>query len=334
MSDIKHVGDVMPGAARLWQKTLRTRGVEEGTSSVLQRGQQPGDREEQSEKKVVSFPRRVHAQAKERTDREPSRLSSESMCPICKGAGWLRKDVPYGHPDFCKQFPCACKIRERREKQQRRMIALSAQFGFQRDLVLSSFRRQVNGVQEAFQATKEMIKQLKEWGEGSAEQTLLPPKQWLVFCGPPGVGKTHLAMALVNAGIDAGLVALFATVPDLLDHLRAAYTPESPVVYDDLFTQLKEAEVLVLDDLGAQRSSPWVNEKLFELLNYRYNRKHLTVITLNKQAWIQCDERLRSRLQDKRLVRTIDMGEVQDYRLRAEKTMRQRVPGTESAEES
>ncbi|MEE9284893.1 MAG: ATP-binding protein, partial [Dehalococcoidia bacterium] len=97
------------------------------------------------------------------------------------------------------------------------------------------------------------------------------PSGWLVFSGPSGCGKTHLAAAIADRCIQDGRPVLFMVVPDLLDHLRAAYRPESEVGYDELFELLRNSPVLILDDLGVQSSTPWAEEKLFQLINHRYN---------------------------------------------------------------
>ena len=107
---------------------------------------------------------------------------------------------------------------------------------------------------------------------------------------------------------------LFAVVPDLLDHLRAAFAPTSTEVFDQLFSKMREAEVLILDDLGAQQSSPWANEKLFQLLNYRYNMGMPTVITANQKGLQGVDERIRSRLTDVSLVASVQFERARDYR--------------------
>jgi DNA replication protein DnaC len=59
-------------------------------------------------------------------------------------------------------------------------------------------------------------------------------------------------------------------VPDLLDELRATFAPDAPQRYDDLFTRVREAPVLILDDFGAHQTTPWAQEKLYQILNYRY----------------------------------------------------------------
>jgi DNA replication protein DnaC len=107
---------------------------------------------------------------------------------------------------------------------------------------------------------------------------------------------------------------LFATVPDLLDYLRATFAPTAEETYDQLFPLMREAEMLVLDDLGTQQSSPWANEKLFQLLNHRYNSSLPTVITANREGLRATDARIRSRLNDVHLVTALNLDQAQDYR--------------------
>lgn len=224
--------------------------------------------------------------------------SASSSCPICKGAGYLRANVPFGHPNFGKPIACECKEAERKEKRRLQLYELSNLGAFQ-DKSFASFNPRISGVQEAFQIAREFAD---------------APDGWLLLVGPNGCGKTHLAAAIANQSLEDGATVLFATVPDLLDHLRAAFAPTSNEVYDQLFARMREAEVLVLDDLGAQQSSPWANEKLFQLLNYRYNSRFPTVITANPKGLQAIDERIRSRLTDMSLVITVLLDRTRDYR--------------------
>jgi DNA replication protein DnaC len=107
------------------------------------------------------------------------------------------------------------------------------------------------------------------------------PRRWLVLVGDVGCGKTHLAAAIKNDRDSQGEPAFFAVVPDLLDYLRATYAPNSDVTYDRGFDAIRSAPVLILDDYGAHSSTTWAEEKLFQLLNYRFNARMPTVITTN-----------------------------------------------------
>ncbi len=126
------------------------------------------------------------------------------------------------------------------------------------------------------------------------------PKGWLVFTGSHGSGKTHLAAAIANYAQDLGRVPLFVMVPDLLDHLRATFNPSSPVSYDRRFEEIRNSELLVLDDLGTQSATPWAREKLYQLFTHRYNAQLPTVITTADRL-DDMDPRIRSRMLDTRL---------------------------------
>ena len=118
---------------------------------------------------------------------------------------------------------------------------------------------------------------------------------------PTGAAKTHLAAAIANARLQTGGSVLFMVVPDLLDYLRTTYSPNSDISFDNLFEQVRTTPLLILDDLGTQSSTAWAQEKLFQLLNHRYNAQLPTVITSN-QRMEDLDPRLRSRLLDVNLV--------------------------------
>jgi DNA replication protein DnaC len=126
------------------------------------------------------------------------------------------------------------------------------------------------------------------------------PKGWLVFMGGYGSGKTHLAAAIANYRAGLGDPPLFIMVPDLLDHLRATFSPNSNVAFDRRFDEIRTAPLLVLDDLGTQSMTPWVREKLYQLFNYRYNAELPTVITTS-DSLEEMDPRIRSRLLDGKL---------------------------------
>ncbi len=220
----------------------------------------------------------------------------ERLCPVCGSTGYLRQDVPVGHPNFGKLIPCQCRLRERENKRLNDLRAISnmdqmARFTFDKF------------VPEGYGLTEERRRNLRmayEMAYNFANQ----PEGWLILLGGYGCGKTHLAAAIANHAINQAKPALFVVVPDLLDHLRAAFGPNSATTLDQRFEEIRTASLLILDDLGAHSSTPWAQEKLFQLFNYRYNAQLPTVVTSNHELE-EIDVRIRSRMVDPDLAQII-----------------------------
>ncbi len=219
----------------------------------------------------------------------PTASNIDSSCPVCKGAGYVVKDVPFGHPDFARLYPCRCKIEELSAKRLSDLRQLS-DLGLLSHMTFESFVPEGYGLNQLKQRNLRMAYE-------KARDYAMNPQGWLVFLGGYGCGKTHLAAAIANYRVEHGQAALFVVVPDLLDHLRAAYSPTSPASYDERFQMIRSAPFLVLDDLGTQSATPWAQEKLYQIFNYRYNARLPTVITTNHKLE-EIDVRLRSRLVD------------------------------------
>ncbi|MPZ49860.1 MAG: AAA family ATPase [Dehalococcoidia bacterium] len=216
------------------------------------------------------------------------------VCPKCGGAGFVRRSLPLDHPDFGKALPCDCVSEESAESRQERLQRYSSLGALTR----LTFHNLIEHGRSTNPRDRELFRGLvadaKAFGEA--------PEGWLLVHGSSGAGKTHVAAAIANRCIERGQPALFVVVPDLLDHLRAAYNPNSEVGYDSLIEQVRNAPVLILDDLGTQSATAWAQEKLFQVLNHRYNAQLPTVVTTNL-ALDRIDERLRMRLTDPAVAR-------------------------------
>lgn len=220
--------------------------------------------------------------------------STEYLCPICGGTGYLRQDVPVGHPNFGKLAKCRCQLEDDETKRLDKLIKISNM------KLMTRFNFEAF-VPEGIGLTEERRRNLR-FAFQTAQEFADNPEGWLVLLGGYGCGKTHLAAAIANHAIEQSRPALFVVVPDLLDHLRSTYSPYSTVTYDQRFEDIRTASLLVLDDLGAHSATPWAQEKLFQLFNYRYNAQLPTVVTTNYELE-EIDIRIRSRIIDPDLSR-------------------------------
>jgi len=104
----------------------------------------------------------------------------------------------------------------------------------------------------------------------------------LLFIGPPGVGKTHLASALLLELVQAkGASGLFYDFRELIRDIQETFTPDSSRSESDILAPVFESDVVLFDELGAKRSTAWVEETVFSIVNHRYNRRKLTLFTSN-----------------------------------------------------
>ena len=221
-------------------------------------------------------------------------VAEQDVCPKCGGAGFVRRSLPLDDPDFGKATPCDCVAAESDEAKIERLQRYSS-LG---PLTRLTFDNLIPHGRSANPRDRDLFKGLVADAKAFAEA----PEGWLLIHGPSGAGKTHVSAAIANRCIERGQAALFVVVPDLLDHLRSAYNPSSELAYDIMFEQVRNAPVLILDDLGTQHATAWAQEKLFQLLNHRYNSQLPTVVTTNLSV-DRLDERLRMRLTDPEIAR-------------------------------
>ena len=143
------------------------------------------------------------------------------------------------------------------------------------------------------------------------EGSFLDRHENVLIFGQPGAGKTHLLSAIGQELVRAGRKVLSRKCGLLVQELLAA---KRDLKLPGVIKRLSGCEALILDDLGSEQNSPWATEKLFQLLNYRYNLCYPTVITTNNLRLQAVDERIRSRLMDRALVTEVTFERAMDYR--------------------
>jgi DNA replication protein DnaC len=219
--------------------------------------------------------------------------SPSANCPICKGAGVVHPRLPSGKPDYSRVIPCRCTQQELDKERKARLQRYSGlDLKLLKNMTFDNFKKRVNLPRELQDNLEEVHRLALDFAKS--------PEGWLVLVGVTGCGKTHLAAAIANYRLKEGKPVKFVVVPDFLDHLRSTFSPESPVTYDQLFEEAKNAPLLILDDLGEQSTTPWVQEKLYQVINYRYNAQLATVIT-TRLALDEIDSPISSRLADPKI---------------------------------
>lgn len=213
-------------------------------------------------------------------------------------------NVPPTNPQFGKAVACSCRQAERELERLHKLQNLS-QLGALASCTFESFLPEGHGLTPDKQRNLTMAFNM-------ARDYAKEPKGWLVLKGGYGCGKTHLAAAVANDRLAMGHPALFVSTPDLLDHLRSAFSPSSTMSYDERFQQVRNAPLLILDDLGTQSNSEWAQEKLYQIFNHRYNARLPTIITTNQELE-SIEIRIRSRMVDPSVVQIVHIA-AHDFR--------------------
>ena len=197
-------------------------------------------------------------------------VEEPEACDRCGGRGWLAVEAAVGDPDFGRTVACECRKDDREEEAYSRLLKYS-NLGSLARFTFETVTPEGGRLAGSLDSYRRAYTAAMDFADG--------PEGWLVILGPHGSGKTILAAAAANRCIDRGHVVFFSHVPDLLDHLRATFSPTSDIAYSELFEQVKSTPILVLDGLGSHSTTPWAEEKLGQIINHRYNAALPTVVT-------------------------------------------------------
>jgi DNA replication protein DnaC len=191
------------------------------------------------------------------------------MCPICEDSG-LRLIVQADGERYAQ--PCECRL----QLQAARMLKRAAIPKRYEHCTLDSYEP---GYGEADQSLAAAYMMARNFVTGYPVTT---EGRGLLLTGDLGIGKTHLAVGILQALIlEKGVRGLFCDYRDLLKRIQESYNPSVSTTELQILAPVFEAEVLVLDELGAQKPTDWVWDTVALILNTRYNDKRTTLITTN-----------------------------------------------------
>jgi DNA replication protein DnaC len=184
-------------------------------------------------------------------------------CPLCEDTGWKTIEVD----GVSRVTRCDC-IREKTVDQRLRDARIPPRY---QRCTLDNFLTYPN--EELLRA----IDTAKRFSD-----TFPAVQKGLMLIGPPGIGKTHIAVSVLRTAIArTGARGLYYDTRALLKDIRSTYNPLTHTAEMDVIRPVMEAEIVVLDDLGAERLTDWVEETMSLIVNTRYNEKRPTIFTSN-----------------------------------------------------
>ncbi|MGA7615863.1 MAG: ATP-binding protein [Thermoanaerobaculia bacterium] len=187
--------------------------------------------------------------------------TSEAVCDICGGSGW-REVEPR------RMGPCGCR-EERRRVQRFAAAHIPARYA---GCTLDHFHDRGHGpLVRARRRVAEFVECWPAFDRG------------LLLMGPPGVGKTHLAVAALQEIIGLGKPGKmrFSNFQDLIQEIHASFSSDQTPSKFEILQPVLEADLLVLDELGSQKPTSFVQDTLYYIINSRYNEARATIFTSN-----------------------------------------------------
>ncbi|MEA2352538.1 MAG: replication protein DnaC [Thermoleophilaceae bacterium] len=215
-------------------------------------------------------------------------MSFESdFCPrgVCDGSGWLLDE------ETDEARPCECReVRINRASSRRIGSGIPRRF---RTVSLES-----NPLRDF---PPEVLRQVRDFVADIDDNLDRGRGFW--FYGDVGTGKTSLAMVISRAAVEAGRSVAIYSMPQLLADIRATYEEGSGRSYLDLFRRLSQVDLLHVDDVGAEKTTEWVLEQLYAIVNERWQEQRSMLVTTN----LTDRDRLREQLGERTVSRLSEM---------------------------
>ncbi len=199
-----------------------------------------------------------------------------------------------GKPDYSKVVSCRC-IAEKLDRERRQRIMAMCELPVETEHMTFEKWEPRAGLEEAYNSALVLA-------DGETKDN------WLTFMSDTNRGKTHLLIAVCRRWLTRGIPARYAYVPLLMEELKRGFRREEDYTYESRFDFFLNVPLLALDDLGVENRTPWVQEKLDTIIDYRLVNGLALVVTTN-QPWDEMPFRIKSRLERRGKVIFIDAPE-------------------------
>lgn len=212
-------------------------------------------------------------------DQQKTTSHSSRICPICSNEVPAIEIEVLGRKRWVQPI-CECEkqakmeevnrlVRAKEENEVRELFSISNIGDKYLNASFENFEVRP-GSENAYKIAKHYAEHFDEYGPES-----------IMIWGEPGNGKTHLAAAVHNHLTEQGKVVVFISMPELLNKIKATFNEDNKETEEQILKALRICDLLIIDDLGAEKTSEWVQEKLFTIIDMRYKRQKPIMATSN-----------------------------------------------------
>ena len=194
-----------------------------------------------------------------------------TSCEKCSGIGWVVvKDEKDGVE---KAVRCTCRAQSSQNMEH--LVAASRIDRAYARMSWSDYQPENEKQREALRISQRYVEVFPNLEEVFASST------GILYTGPCGTGKTHLAVCVLKGVLEKGYRGLFVDFLELMRNVKDSYDPSSDSSALEVLQPILETDILVLDDFGSHHITGWVKDTVFDIINYRYRKQKPIIVTTN-----------------------------------------------------